>query len=114
MPKPRIKPPKPSGGRHISQAALLPEAPDPDRLPPKFSLRHLHRDYCITRCTDEERLAFVSKMYRMSPSVPTKPMTHTASFQNGVHHTVSRLIRSRPHCVLKRALSTHTDLSLSA
>jgi len=27
---------------------------------------YLHRDYCITSCTDEERLSFVDKMYRLS------------------------------------------------
>ncbi|MCC6394513.1 MAG: hypothetical protein IT167_28210 [Bryobacterales bacterium] len=39
---------------------------DPDNAPPKFSLRYLSPDYCITACNKEEKAAFADTMKRMS------------------------------------------------
>lgn len=63
----RLKPSQaPNTGKRISQKAVEQEVANPDKLPPKFSFRYLRADYCITRCTNEERLAFVDRMYRLS------------------------------------------------
>jgi hypothetical protein len=63
----RIRPSQPpDSGRRISARALQQEGPSTDKLPPKFSFRYLDRSRCITRCTEEERLAFVSKMHLLS------------------------------------------------
>jgi hypothetical protein len=62
----RLKQPVIHGGKYIQAKALQSESPDPDKLPPKFSFRHLNRDYSISKCTDEEKVSFVDKMDRLS------------------------------------------------
>jgi hypothetical protein len=63
----RIRPSQPPDtGKRISPKAFEREFSNPDKLPPKFSFRYLDRKYCITRCTDQERVGFVNKMYQLS------------------------------------------------
>lgn len=38
----------------------------PNKLPPVFSFHHLSKDYCITKCDNNDRLAFVEKMHKLS------------------------------------------------
>jgi hypothetical protein len=56
----------PNKGQRIQGPALRPDARNPDKFPPKFSFHYLQRGYCITSCTQEEQLAFVDRMYRLS------------------------------------------------
>lgn len=62
----RFKKPPATTGKHISEKALQHEVASPDVRPPSFSFQFLHPNYCITKCTNEERLAFVDKMHRLS------------------------------------------------
>ncbi len=62
----RFKKPQATTGKHISEKALQHESVSPDVRPPSFSFQYLHRDYCITQCTEVERLAFVDKMRLLS------------------------------------------------
>lgn len=62
MKKPKLAPP--NKGLKIK----APKASEllPDDEPPIFSLQYLHKDYCISRCTDEEKIAFVDRIHRIS------------------------------------------------
>jgi hypothetical protein len=42
------------------------EGEDPERLPPKFSLRHVNKKYCITQCTKDEKAAFAVRLRELS------------------------------------------------
>jgi len=59
--------PQPTKGKKL----LLSEAseaarPDYNREPPSFCLRYVDREYCITRCSDKDQLAFVDRMLKLS------------------------------------------------
>ena len=41
-------------------------AQDNDKLPPAFCLRLLVPDYCLTRCNDEQKIAFADTLYQLS------------------------------------------------
>lgn len=38
----------------------------PEQQPPIFSLHHMCRGYCISDCTNEEKVAFANKIHRLS------------------------------------------------
>jgi hypothetical protein len=40
--------------------------PDYNREPPSFCLRYVQPDYCITDCSDEDQLAFVKRIRKLS------------------------------------------------
>ena len=42
------------------------EGEDPDRLPPKFSLRHVNKKFCITQCSKDEKAAFAVRLRELS------------------------------------------------
>ena len=75
----KLKKPPATTGRIISERAFQQEAVSADKRPPSFSFEFLRRDYCITKCTEDERLAFVDKMHRMSQ------LTWSALRQAGRH-----------------------------
>lgn len=56
----------PNSGKKIGLSSSVNATEDPDKLPPKFSFRYLAPAYCISNCTDEERLSFVDRMFRLS------------------------------------------------
>lgn len=62
--KKKIKRP-PIGKGNIVKAHETPEL-SPDDQPPIFSLEHLTKDYCISSCTDEEKVSFVDHLHRLS------------------------------------------------
>jgi hypothetical protein len=51
-------------GKRVAVSTV--EGEDPERLPPKFSLRYVNRKYCITQCTKDERAAFAVRLRELS------------------------------------------------
>jgi hypothetical protein len=60
----KIKPQKGGVGTKIS--------PTPDNFPkseynyPIFCLKHIHRDFCIANCTEEEKGRLIDRMHKLS------------------------------------------------
>lgn len=50
--------------KHIKPHESL--QPDYDSLPPVFSLHHLHSDYCVSKCMDEEKVALTDTLHKLS------------------------------------------------
>ena len=62
--KKRIRNPPANRSRHIKEPST--DQPDPDAEPPKFSLRYLTGEYCISQCERDEKAAFADTLYRLS------------------------------------------------
>jgi hypothetical protein len=60
----RFKPPKTEKGERI-QVRSNPDA-QLQLQPPTFSLRYLNKDYCLSKCTKEEKAAFADKLHKLS------------------------------------------------
>jgi hypothetical protein len=59
----RIKPNPSKSGARIKQ----PDTPaSPDKRRPVFCLEYLDRDYCLSRCTKEEKAAFADTLHKLS------------------------------------------------
>ncbi len=66
--KRKLKQPPLTTGKYIPASALEHAAVSSDNRPPSFSFQFLHPGYCITKCTDKERLSFVDRMFRLRQS----------------------------------------------
>jgi len=64
MTKKKIKLISPSKGDRIKQPEV--DIPSTDNLPPVFSLSHMDKDYCITKCEPDEKIAFVHQIHLLS------------------------------------------------
>lgn len=61
---PRIKKPKPNKGERL--AAHAESGENPELLPPKFDLRHMHSGYDLVDCTKDEKSAFADTLRKLS------------------------------------------------
>jgi hypothetical protein len=55
----KFRPPKPDSSKHFAPRS---QPEDPDAIPPTFSLRFLRASYCVSKCTKEEKIAFVDTL----------------------------------------------------
>lgn len=60
----RLKRPQQQEGKHFS--AHDSASTSTEHLCPAFSLRHLRRDFCISKCTPEEKAAFADTLHKLS------------------------------------------------
>ena len=60
----KLKHRAPGQGKNIKTRTS--ESVNPDTLHPAFGLTHLRGDYCVTRCKDEEKLALIDRLYKLS------------------------------------------------
>ena len=60
----KIKQPELNKGKHFSPHYV--ESDNADLHPPYFSLRYLTKSHCISNCTDNEKVGFVDKIFRLS------------------------------------------------
>ena len=59
--------PQPTRGKKLSLSESFEAAkPDYNREPPSFCLRYVQPDYCITKCSNEDQLAFVQRIRKLS------------------------------------------------
>lgn len=73
----RLKHPKKEAGKQIQ---VHPSSDDlSQQNPPNFSLRYLRKDYCISKCQQEEKAAFADTLHKLSQ------MTWQQIFQAGKH-----------------------------
>ncbi len=54
-----------TGGKHM--AAPHSER-DADKEPPRFSLRYLRGDYCLSKCDKDQRASFADRLHKLSQS----------------------------------------------
>ena len=69
MSKKLKKPNTSNQGRQV-KALETPELSDDDQ-PPIFSLQYLNKDYCISNCQDNEKVAFVNRLPIRREKAPT-------------------------------------------
>lgn len=60
----------PKSGKRIKSPADLVK-PSSDVMPPIFSMRHIEKDYCISKCTKDEKVAFTDTLHKLS-QIPWK------------------------------------------
>jgi len=60
----KLKRPTPNKGHRITPRDS--DNTPPEQLPPIFCLCHIDKDYCISKCTKEEKVAFVNKLHTLS------------------------------------------------
>lgn len=59
---------RPSAGKEAGRRfqASDSQAVNPDKLRPVFSLRHIQQDYCISRCDQDDKVAFADQIVLLS------------------------------------------------
>lgn len=65
MGKKRFKKPEVGKSKRIRQPTETDVIPA-EQQHPVFSLRYLQGDYCLTKCQEDQKAAFATKMYRLS------------------------------------------------
>jgi len=61
-----IRKPKLDRGGRVSLSSSAENPVDRNREPPSFCLRYIDPDYALARCTDEDKLAFVERIQKLS------------------------------------------------
>jgi len=64
MPRKKIKRTRRASGRRIKDPVLT--SISSDAAQPIFSLRHLDKNFSLTKCTKEEKAAFADTLYKLS------------------------------------------------
>src|ERR1700722_19256687 len=63
--KKRLKQPQASAGKHVGTPSVNPHG-STNNLKPIFNLEYLRGDYCLTKCSGEEKAAFADRLHRLS------------------------------------------------
>lgn len=61
----RFNPPKAKGGKHIAAPAITVEE-SPQKQHPAFCFQHLRKSYCLSKCEQEEKIAFIERLHTLS------------------------------------------------
>ena len=64
MPRKKIKRTRRATGRRIKDPPIT--SISSDAAKPIFSLRYLDKNFCLTKCTKEEKAAFADTLYKLS------------------------------------------------